>query len=273
MATTEFDARAVATLEAIADQIAQTGTADAHGVVWSREPAPSLDAEIEEAWELLEANLGDLFDVYWQPRGGIVDTRTTVTGLQLPSGRTLAVEYYDFDGGRKVIAVITADAPLGRTRVAQVALTGDTVCGLPTSLSVACSGIVAVDAFHHGLANSSWAASQLYGEDEFCNADEYILEVGAERQSAALAAIEEHADDEGDDDGALQELHDEVAATPVWLYALDDDDWRRILALASDTPELPLYDTPPKWERREPHQITGDLWYMAAALLTLYHEI
>jgi hypothetical protein len=64
-----------------------------------------------------------------------------------------------------------------------------------------------------------------------------------------------------------------VTGTPTWLYALDDRHWDRILALRTETAELPLYDTPPAWTRREPHQIADDLWYLAAALLAPYEQL
>lgn len=63
---------------------------------------------------------------------------------------------------------------------------------------------------------------------------------------------------------------DYVQSTPVWLYALDDQAWQRILALGAETAELPLYGTPPAWQRGEPHEMSGDLWYVAAALLAVY---
>jgi hypothetical protein len=94
-----------------------------------------------------------------------------------------------------------------------------------------------------------------------------------ERHSALLAALEEQIDDEGDPDGRYERLHDTVTVTPVWLYALDERHWERILALRTETPELPLYDTPPAWTRGEPHDIADDPWYLSAALLALYDQL
>ena len=289
MAKTKLPRETVAALEALADRVEREGSPPDHGVVWSHGfgdrdgPLPDLEDLVDgdvvgSLAELVGETYGDLFYVYWEPRGGMLTSCTTVSRVPLASGRTLAVQHYDVYTPWQVIGVIAADELYGEERVAQAVLAGESggmwINGLPTSLRVACGGIVAVDALHHGLTRSSWAVSEVLGEDgEFCNADADLLDRGDERQQALASALEEHIDEEGDADGSAQRLLGAVVSTPVWLYALDDSDWQEILALRRHLPELPLYGQPPAWERHEPQEIGGDLWYLAAALLALYGNL
>jgi hypothetical protein len=112
--------------------------------------------------------------------------------------------------------------------------TGETLLtSWPTSFGVGCGGIVAVDPLRHALMRSDDArANVLYGDadddDPFCNALRHILEADTKARTALITAIEEEIDETGDPDGALAQLLDTVASTPVWAYALNDP------ALAAD---------------------------------------
>ena len=52
-----------------------------------------------------------------------------------------------------------------------------------------------------------------------------------ERQDALVAALEEQLEEEDDADRSVERMLDDVQSTPVWLYALDEQKWERILAL------------------------------------------
>jgi hypothetical protein len=278
--TTTTDERVL--LEPLADRLLTPGGERDHGIAWTGKNERDLLKELADEheldlWELAEGS-DLLFESYYEPAGGMITSTTRLHAVTLPSGRTLFISYEENFYGWQLLGAGEEGKPLAAQRAAQAMLAGETgemgLNALPTSFGTACPGIVAVDAVHHGLERFDYARNNLHGEDEFCCGDYEILGVGEERHDALITAIEEQINDDDDPDGTLAQLLDDVSFTPIWLYALDDEHWETILALGKDVPALPLHGTPPaQWTRLEPHQVANDPWYLAAALLALYHQL